>query len=314
MLVAKAEGFASSFRFTACSGATTGSLEDSSSFTTGGSLVRGSNGEAPQYDALSSSDTKVVSLTVGGDDIGFAPLLASCTGVKLQEGPLSYVIASVADYSKPGVCARTLSEAQAIATAAPTAAPSLEGALNSTYSQILAKAPYANLYVLTYPQLFSGATSSNFCPLTAAEKVGPFSAYVGLTTANVNAFTRLEGDVNADIETAAQQVNLAVGSNRVIVVNVDARTSRDGQTCNPKTLSKSTINGMLFAPGHSLSTVYSKCLHGALATILTCVKTPQAAFADSIASGSMHPKAADQALMAEALEAALAANPPLGTS
>lgn len=310
MLVARAEGYSSSFRFVACSGATTGSTDDGSSFTTGGSLLKGSDGEAPQYDALSPSSTKVVSLTVGGDDIGFAPLLASCTGVKLQEGPLSYVIPSVADYSKPGVCARTLSLAQAIATAAPSAAPSLEGALYSTYSQILATAPLATLYVLTYPQLFSGTTTSTFCPLTGAEKLGPLVAYIGLTTANVTAFNRLEGDVNSDIEQAAQQINLTASSSRVVVVNVNALTAGDGQTCNTKTLSKSSINGILFAPGHSLSTVYAKCLHGPVTSILACVKTPQAAFANSIASGSMHPKAAGQALMAKALEAAITSTSP----
>jgi hypothetical protein len=310
MLVAKADGDNANIRFVACSGATTGSSDDQSPFSTGGSLIKGSHGERSQLNALSPNDTKIVSLTVGGDDLGFSTLLSSCVGLKVQEGPVSYEVSSLADYSSPGVCARTLAEAQKIATAAPGADPSLESALEDTYSRILGAAPQATLYVLAYPQLLTTARVSSFCPLTGAGHVGPFTVYLGLTSARVTALNGLESDLNADIKSAAQEVNQSTGSHRVVVVSVNSLTRADGQTCNTKTMSRSIINGILFAPGDSISTVFGDCVRGNAALILRCIKTPQAAFNNSISKGSIHPKPAGQALMAKALEAAIASTPP----
>ncbi len=305
MITAKANGFSSSMEFVACSGSTTGSPDDESSFTMGGSLIKGSHGERSQLDALSADNTTIVSLTVGGDDLGFATLLASCVGLQAHYGRISYTLSPLSAYDSPGECSRTLAQAQRIATAEPTADPSLEGALEDTYARILAAAPMATLYVLTYPQLFTQTRISTFCPLTGAGHVGPLSIYLGFTPSIVNGLNELEAELNLDIETAAQQVNTDSASNRVVIVNVAALTSNDGLTCNPKTMSKSNVNGIEFVPGASLTTVLDGCDHGKIALILQCLKSPPSDLTDTISKGSIHPKPAGQALMAQALEASV---------
>lgn len=305
MITAKANGYSSSMEFVACSGSTTGSPDDESSFTMGGSLVKGSHGERSQLDALSPDNTTIVSLTVGGDDLGFATLLASCIGLEAHYGRVSYTLSPLSAYDSPGDCSRTLAQAQMIATAAPTADPSLVGALEDTYARILDDAPMATLYVLTYPQLFTQARIGTFCPLTGAGRVGPLSIYLGFTPSIVNGLNELEVELNLDIENAAQQVNTDNASDRVVIVNITALTSNDGLTCNPKTTSRSNVNGIQFVPGASLTSVLDDCDHEKIALILQCLKSPPSNLSDAISKGSLHPKAAGQALMAQALEASI---------
>ncbi len=305
MVAARAEGDSSSVAFVACSGATTGSSDDASSFTTGGSVIKGSHGERSQLDALSADDTTIISLTVGGDDLGFASILTSCVSLQARVGRISYVLSSLIAHDSLGACSRTLAQAQSTATAGPASAPSLQAALEDTYAQILGDAPAATLYVLTYPQLLTRAKISTLCPLTGAGRVGPLSVYLGFTPSVVKTLNDIETELNADIESAAQQVNAANGTNRIVVVNVAALTSDDGQTCNPETMSRSIVNGILFVPGASLATVLDGCGRGNISLILRCLKSPPSDFADVISKGSIHPKARGQALMARALEASI---------
>ena len=319
MLVAKAEGVTENFKFVACSGAVTGSPSDASSFTNGvGSLVNGSNGEPSQLQALSSTNTTTVSLTIGGDDLGFATLLKDCMGWMVKEGPLSYVSSSSAPGASPAACNSALSEAQSIASSSPGNNPSLESALIDTYTQILNAAPRATLFVSTYPQLFTTATVSRFCPLTGALRIGRTSFYLGLNPAQVTAFNGIEAGLNSSIEAAAQQVNQTLGANRIDVVNINSLTTMDGQTCNTKNMSTSIINGVLFATGDSLSTLYGDCFHGKDAVISRCKKAPSAASNNFIAKGSMHPKPVGQAMIATALTVAIGASvgpvQPIGPS
>ncbi len=101
-----------SFRFVACSGATT-------------SDVRGS-----QITALDPS-TDLVTITVGGNDAGFGPVLRTCT-----------VAAS------DRVCIAAVDAAEYFARS------ELPGRLSRTYAAILAAAPNARVIVLGYPRLF----------------------------------------------------------------------------------------------------------------------------------------------------------------
>jgi GDSL-like Lipase/Acylhydrolase family len=304
IVASMAEGYGSSMAFVACSGATTGSPDDESSFTTGGSVIKGAHGERSQLDAL-SANTTIVSLTVGGDDLGFSALLASCLGLEAHVGRINYVLSPLSAYDAPGECSHTLAQAQEIATAEPTSDPSLEGALDDTYTRILQDAPNATLYALTYPQLLTQTRIGTFCPLTGAGHVGPLSIYLGFTSSIVKALNELEAELNADIENAAQQVNATNGAHRIVVVNVAALTSNDGQTCNPKTMSRSIVNGILFVPGASLTTVLDGCDHAKIALILRCLKSPPTDLADAISKGSIHPKPAGQAFMAQALETSI---------
>ncbi|MBV9058179.1 MAG: SGNH/GDSL hydrolase family protein [Pseudonocardiales bacterium] len=100
------------FRFVACSGATTGD-------------VRGS-----QITALDSS-TDLVTVTIGGNDAGFGPVLRTCTVA-----------------SSDNVCIAAVDAAEYFARS------ELPGRLARTYAAIRAAAPRARVIVLGYPRLF----------------------------------------------------------------------------------------------------------------------------------------------------------------
>ncbi|MGW6449209.1 SGNH/GDSL hydrolase family protein [Lentzea sp. NPDC055074] len=104
------EEFPSS-RFVACSGATTRSLES-------------------QFRAL-SANTTFVTITIGGNDLGFADVLTTCT------------------LSGDRVCAKRA------ATAVDFIHSELPGRLDTTYATIKDTAPHAKLVVLGYPRLFT---------------------------------------------------------------------------------------------------------------------------------------------------------------
>ncbi|TDD78030.1 SGNH/GDSL hydrolase family protein [Actinomadura darangshiensis] len=100
-----------SYKFVACSGATT------STVTSG------------QLGALSSSTT-LVSISVGGNDAGFADVMQTCV------------------LSSDSACKSKVAEAESVMT------NTLPGRLDSLYSKIGAKAPSARVVVLGYPRLY----------------------------------------------------------------------------------------------------------------------------------------------------------------
>lgn len=308
VLVAKAEGDTASFSFVACSGVATGSTDDVSSFTKGGSLLAGANGEPSQLDALSATRTKIVSLTIGGNDLGFSKVLAACAGAMAQLGPLHYVAPSAAPNASPAKCTSTLARARSVAMSSPGQNPSLEGSLIDTYTKILNAAPAATLFVVTYPQLLTTNPVTNFCPLTRALHVNDISFYLGIDPVQVTKFNALESDLNSDIAQAAQQVNQTLGTNRIAIVNVNALTTDQGQSCNTATMSHSIVNGVLFAPGESLVKIYDDCIHGTNSLVARCTKSISVVKNDFIAKGSLHPKRDGQLIMARAVIAAIRAS------
>jgi lysophospholipase L1-like esterase len=112
-----AEHHPASFQFVACSGATTAD-------------VRGN-----QISAL-SPDTDLVTITVGGNDVGFGPVLQTCTFAESDRTCIAAVDAAEA-YSRSV----------------------LPGRLARTYAEIRSAAPYAQVIVLGYPRLFDLAPS-----------------------------------------------------------------------------------------------------------------------------------------------------------
>ncbi|MEV4482318.1 SGNH/GDSL hydrolase family protein [Micromonospora coxensis] len=109
-----------SFRFVACGGAVTSDVIDK------------------QVSALSTSTT-LVTVTIGGNDAGFADVITSCR------------------FGSTSTCTAAVNEAKAFATA------TLPGRLDRTYAAIRSRAPNARLIVLGYPRLFE----TNYCGLLA---------------------------------------------------------------------------------------------------------------------------------------------------
>ena len=127
--------YQASTEFVACSGATTDQF-----------LVSGRNGELAQINWLSPA-TQLVTLTIGGNDVGFAPILRSC------------VLGTGCD---------------------DTAFPDLDaqihlmlGKLQAVYLQVARTAPLAKVIVLTYPQIFPPALEWNICNPTQIGRITP---------------------------------------------------------------------------------------------------------------------------------------------
>jgi lysophospholipase L1-like esterase len=132
--VARAFRFARGTAFWACSGATTSSV------------LRAKGGEPPQVDHLGKT-TSLVTISVGGNDAGFAPVLSRCV-IKLPWN---------------GAC-----QAQGAMIAARMAVlrPSLAGVLE----KIAARAPSARVIVLGYPRLFSETTGGGLNNIGVADQ------------------------------------------------------------------------------------------------------------------------------------------------
>ncbi|MGR6971424.1 SGNH/GDSL hydrolase family protein [Streptomyces cynarae] len=116
--------------FVACSGATT------SNVLNGGS-ADGAWGENPQIDAL-SADTEVVTITIGGNDVGFTDYAIACTETLCGPGTFDY------DYIMDAINA-----------------PDFYLNLAATYESILTHAPNAQVYVSGYP--FLATEDSDVC-------------------------------------------------------------------------------------------------------------------------------------------------------
>ncbi|MFG2405029.1 SGNH/GDSL hydrolase family protein [Streptomyces brevispora] len=116
----------SSFNFVACSGATTSSVASS------------------QLGALSSS-TSLVSVTAGGNDVGFADVMQDCV------------------LSGEATCLASVKSAVSQVNSA------LPSRLSSLYGSIHAKAPQAHVVVLGYPRFYK-IGGSCFAGLTEAER------------------------------------------------------------------------------------------------------------------------------------------------
>ncbi|MEU0128169.1 MULTISPECIES: SGNH/GDSL hydrolase family protein [unclassified Streptomyces] len=116
----------SSFKFVACSGATTSSVASS------------------QLSALTSSTT-LVSITAGGNDVGFADVMQTC------------VLQSEA------TCVSRVN------TAISQAQNTLPGALDSLYAGIRSRSPQARVVVLGYPRFYQ-LSGSCIAGLTETER------------------------------------------------------------------------------------------------------------------------------------------------
>ncbi len=109
--------------------------------------------EPGQQTALSAS-TSLVTLTFGGNDLGFGPIIKDCVNVGASQWwngtPLNELT----------TCEQKDSAAFQTDLATLTS-PSSSGGLPQIYARIKALAPNADVVVLGYPRLFTGTTSDN---------------------------------------------------------------------------------------------------------------------------------------------------------
>jgi lysophospholipase L1-like esterase len=147
-----------SYTSAACSGATTSTVISS------------------QLSALSSATT-LVSITIGGNDVGFSSTMETC------------------------VLSSTSSCVQAITTAEGEIATQLPGELNDVLADIKADAPNALVVVLDYPQLYDLSKSSSCLGLSTTDRTDLNQAATQLDGQIAAAATRY-GDVFGDVRPA----------------------------------------------------------------------------------------------------------------
>ncbi|HCZ28829.1 TPA: hypothetical protein DHU97_03770 [Candidatus Saccharibacteria bacterium] len=144
--------------FVACSGATTANVLY-------GGTSDGNWGEGPQVDAL-SSDTEVVTITIGGNDAGFQEYLQGC--VIAPCGPSTVTYNAMIDLIDSS---------------------SFLSNLETTYEEILDGATSTNVYVIDYPYLT--ADDAGYCGVIdfsgARDIQVALNSTIALAVANVRA-------------------------------------------------------------------------------------------------------------------------------
>lgn len=148
--------------FLACSGATTMSNTDMPINTV-----------LAQLEGI-SPDAQIVTLTVGGNDIGWAPTILSCLSADTEQEALACQLALAA---------------------APGKITALGGDIASLVVMIKAQAPDAKVFVTGYPLLFQ-PTSTNAC-----------AAYPVETQVLLGTFDDLAMGLNAAIEAGAERAD-----------------------------------------------------------------------------------------------------------
>ncbi|MEW2625048.1 SGNH/GDSL hydrolase family protein [Streptomyces sp. NPDC048106] len=123
-LVAEREG-ATSFTDASCSGATTAQMWQ----------AQGSN--QPQLDAV-SRDTDLVTLQIGGNDVGFGPIIGTCAQLGVQDPA-----------GNPCERSYEASGQDALALAVQQTAPKITQVLRAVHE----RAPHARVVVVGYPDL-----------------------------------------------------------------------------------------------------------------------------------------------------------------
>ena len=156
----------------ACSGATIANL-----------TTTGQNGEEPQIDQLYSG-SQLVTVTIGGNDAGFASVLTNCL-------------------TTPTTCENTYNEDNA--SNEYTIIDSLEPKLVAAYTAIQKQAPGAKVVAVTYPNIFQPMTT---CPGINNMALNDVEFLIGLTYYLDNA-----------IEKAAQEAGIYVMDERYAFLN-----------------------------------------------------------------------------------------------
>ena len=147
-----------SYLSVACAGATTGSV------------ISG------QLAALSTATT-LVSITIGGNDVGFSAVMETC------------------------VLAGTRTCVQAIGAAESAMSSKLPGKLDGVLSAIAAAAPHARIVVLDYPQLYDLAKSKGCIGLSTTDRSDLNAAATDLDR-QIRAAAARHRDVFADVRRA----------------------------------------------------------------------------------------------------------------
>lgn len=148
-----------------CSGATTANVIGTPQDT--------GAGVNPAQSSALSADTDIVTLTIGGNDLGFSDIISTCIATSAS-GPLAFV-----PDPKPANCKSVFAPDGGTDTLAAAIAGPISSALGATLATISAAAPNAKIFVVAYPALMPDAASTPpggcFTPFTGSASAFPFT-------------------------------------------------------------------------------------------------------------------------------------------
>lgn len=188
--------------FVACSGATSTDI------------INGKYGEPSQLDAL-SLNTKVITITVGGNDVGFEPFARKCVGMP-PANPFDVCDAGSTEYNV------TIDKMD---NELPDNLVSTTPGDLGVFRRIKAKSPNAQIYVLGYPQL---------SPFSTEPHTWPWCAWMGSESEHVAAreiVTRL----NLRIKQAVQVMQSENAAFHFIDPNIDSSPFVGHELCDGDT-------------------------------------------------------------------------------
>jgi len=198
---------ATSFSFVACSGAITDDLFEPNHLgyldpTTG-------EPESPQLEAL-SPDTDLVTLTIGGNDVGLVQIIPNCVVAFVGFVPLSGNPQCADD---PTLTASTATRLRALAGDEPGTTPQGKPihSIRSVIEAIHERAPAARILIAGYPHVAGHIGRLQLCHvgrigLTNLPIVGTADANLILSRANALFGNRLIDNLNAVIREAVEEV------------------------------------------------------------------------------------------------------------
>jgi hypothetical protein len=235
------------------------------------------------------SSTRRVTLTVGGDDVGFGTVLKSCAYVQtfLLTKSVWRQQLNAADCNK-----RLQGAAATIAALKPR--------LEQLYTSILAKTPStAEIRVLTYPSIFpssfTGLANGLWC-------LAGYGTSLGLTVraeyaeANVEAIRQGELLLNNTIRSAVAAVVSKTGQHRLIVASIDQKLAGHTISCGDKGRPTPYVNGFVVAWGKFITSAINAA---------TGQPGPswKQVFLSLVSTATFHPTAGGQSAMAVAVDA-----------
>ncbi|MBC7763338.1 MAG: PKD domain-containing protein [Candidatus Saccharibacteria bacterium] len=138
-------------RFRACSGALITDLDATPGDT---NALPWRNGDRPQLDALGPA-TKLVTVGIGGNDIGFASVVEDCVKASAVDG---LIFSNPILFSGRRPCLTNLGD-KVDGSLADLESGDLHDDLRNLYREIRERAPYARVVVLSYPRFFPYAGS-----------------------------------------------------------------------------------------------------------------------------------------------------------
>lgn len=203
-----------------CSGATTDNILNTAQVT--------NNGVNPVQSTALSPDTDLVTLTIGGNDLGFTSIIQNCLALA-PTGPL--LLSSTTPNCKESYTASGF-DSLAAAVAGPVTA-----ALSNTLAKVNELAPNAKVFVVGYPALMPDAANT---PLG-----GCFTPFDGLPTAFP--FTNVDVPylhaIQSQLDAAMAATATTAGATFVPML---ANTLRNSPCANNP---NAAVNGASFLPG-----------------------------------------------------------------